>query len=263
MTARQTPPDGTTGAQLDPLLGVAGTDRVAVLDGDPGLALLVDDRSRRAATARSVARVLRRDRGPWDALGDGGQGNDGLGMLVLAGMVFRGVGIAGRRGGELLAAGDLLQPAQLDRENATLPFEASWRVLSPLRLAVLDRAWMVRMAPFPEVGAELVRRVMLRSRRLASLMAIAHHHRLDDRLWLFFWEMADRWGRVTPEGVRLELPLTHEVIADLVGAQRPSTSTALGRLGREGRVTRQQNRWLLCGDPPAVGDVLDATVQAD
>jgi CRP/FNR family transcriptional regulator, cyclic AMP receptor protein len=248
---------GGAGESARALFPAARPDRVAILQGDPGLALLVEERARPTAVRRSTTRVLTRDSGTWDAGADAGHGHDGLGLLVIDGMVFRGVGIAGRRGGELLAAGDLLQPAQLEGENATLPFEASWRVLSPLQLAILDRDWMVRMAPFPEVAAELVRRVMLRSRRLASLMAIAHHHRLDDRLWLFFWEMADRWGRVTPDGVRLTLPLTHELIADLVGAQRPSTSTALGRLGRAGRVVRHEDHWLLRGDPPAPSDVLD------
>jgi CRP-like cAMP-binding protein len=137
-----------------------------------------------------------------------------------------------------------------------LPFEATWRVLSPLRLAVLDLAWLTRMAPFPEVTAEITRRVMLRARRLASMMAIAQHHRLDDRLRLFFWEVADRYGRVGPEGVLLELPLTHELIGHLVGAHRPSISAALARLERDGYLRRRGGRWLLLGSPPSHGVLL-------
>ena len=48
-----------------------------------------------------------------------------------------------------LGPGDLLQPWRHDGEQVTLPFEAAWRVLSDLRLAVLDLAWLTRMAPFP------------------------------------------------------------------------------------------------------------------
>jgi CRP-like cAMP-binding protein len=231
-------------------------DRVAVLSADRDLAERLEGARRARAESLSVARVVRREVGVWDARHDAGHGRDGLGMLIVEGTLVRRVGMAGRYGAELLSAGDVLQPSQHDGEEATLPFEASWRVLAPLRLAVLDLAWMARMAPFPEVMAELGARIMVRSRRLASLLAIAQHHRLEDRLQLFFWELADRYGRVGPDGVRLDLLLTHELISHLVGAHRPSVSAALSRLEQGGHVRRQGRAWLLLGDPPTLADVV-------
>lgn len=203
-----------------------------------------------------MARVLRREAGVWEAEQDAGHGRDGLGLLVIEGTLVRRVGLAGRYGAELLSAGDVLQPARHDGEEATLPFEATWHVLSPLRMAVLDLAWMAQMAPFPEVFAELAARIMVRSRRLASLLAIAQHHRLEDRLRLFFWELADRYGRVGPDGVRLDLRLTHELISHVVGAHRPSVSAALGRLEDGGQLRRQGRNWVLLGDPPRIEERL-------
>jgi CRP-like cAMP-binding protein len=176
-------------------------------------------------------------------------------LFVVEGTLVRRVGMGGRFGAELLGVGDLLQPAEHDGEGATLPFEATWRVLSPLQLAVLDLAWMARMAAYPEVFAEITRRVMVRSRRLAALQAIAQHHRLDERLRLFFWELADRYGRVTPTGVRLEIDLTHELISHLIGARRPSISSALGRLEHDGYVRRDGRRWMLLGEPPTATEL--------
>ena len=204
----------------------------------------------------SVAATLWRDRGRWQAREDAGAARDGAGLLVLEGMLVRRVGLQGRFGAELLSTGDLLQPSEHDGQAATVPFEATWRVLTPLRLAVLDLAWMARMAPFPEVAAELTRRLMVRSRRLATMLAIAHHHRLEDRLRLFFWELADRYGRVTPAGVRLELGLTHELIGHLVGAYRPSVSVALARLEHDGHVRRSARGLLLLGSPPGLDETL-------
>ena len=197
-----------------------------------------------------MARVLRRDTGVWDAKQDAAHGRHGLGLLVVDGRLVRRVGMGERYAAELLGEGDLLQPAEHDGEAATLPFEATWRVLSPLRLAVLDLAWMARVAPFPEVFAEITRRVMQRSRRLASLQAIAQHHRLEDRLWLFFWELANRYGRVGPDGVRVEIPITHEMISHLVGARRASVSAAIGRLEKAGCLRRDGRSWLLLGASP-------------
>jgi CRP/FNR family cyclic AMP-dependent transcriptional regulator len=65
------------------------------------------------------------------------------------------------------------------------------------------------------------------------------------------WYLADRWGKVTPDGVHLPLRLTHQTLGRLVGAQRPSVTTALKQLAAEGRLTREgDGTWMLHGDPP-------------
>jgi CRP-like cAMP-binding protein len=112
------------------------------------------------------------------------------------------------------------------------------------------------MSPYPEVFSEITRRVMQRSRRLATLQAIGQHHRLEERLRLLFWELADRYGRVSPDGVRLELPLTHDLIGHLVGAHRPSVSAALSRLEQAGHVHRDGRTWTLRGHALALDDEL-------
>jgi hypothetical protein len=100
------------------------------------------------------------------------------------------------------------------------------------------------------VGAALAGRALKRSRRLVASMAIVQVPRLDDRLWMLFWELADRWGRVYPDGVHLDLPLTHELLSHLAAARRPSVSGALTRLAEAGRVKRVGRSWVLSGRPP-------------
>jgi CRP/FNR family transcriptional regulator, cyclic AMP receptor protein len=245
------------------ILGEGRSERAAVLASDPELGERLDPPRRAQAERLSVARVLRRDAGRWQAAEDAEHGRDGLGLMVLEGILVRRVGLRDHFGAELLSVGDLLQPSEHDGEYATLPFEATWRVLSPLCLAVLDLDWMTRMAPFPEVGAEITRRLMVRSRRLAVMLAIAQHRRLEDRLRLFFWELADRYGRVGPDGVRLDLDITHALIAHLVGARRPSTSAALARLERSGYLRHRGRTWLLLGDPPELGEIIDDDADAE
>ena len=65
------------------------------------------------------------------------------------------------------------------------------------------------------------------------------------------WELAGRWGHVAPDGVHLSLRLTHEGLAHLVGARRPSVTSALSELQEQGRLTPDgPGRWILRGDPP-------------
>jgi CRP/FNR family cyclic AMP-dependent transcriptional regulator len=222
-----------------------------VLESDVELAEAVPPAHRRPARDASRARVLRVERGVWDARHDAEEVRGGHGLLVLSGVLIRRVGITDHVGAELLGPGDLLRPLEHDGEEATLPFAAEWRALEVLRLAVLDRRWSVRMCGFPDVGIALTGRAMLRSRRLANTLVIASHPRLDQRLRLLMWELADRYGTVHADGVHLRLPLTHEVLAELAAARRPSVSSALGRLARRGDLERRGNVWVLCGEPPA------------
>jgi CRP-like cAMP-binding protein len=101
------------------------------------------------------------------------------------------------------------------------------------------------------VISALFARVLRRSRMLAVNIAIVHHPRVDVRLHMLFWELADRWGTVRREGVRLPLRLTHAVLSDLVAAQRQTVSKALGELADRGYVTWTGDAWLLQGNPPS------------
>lgn len=81
-------------------------------------------------------------------------------------------------------------------------------------------------------------------------MAIVHQARVNVRLHMLFWHMADRWGRVRSEGVLLPVALTHSVLADLVAARRPTVTSALSELSRQGLVMPEGAAWLLRGEPP-------------
>jgi CRP-like cAMP-binding protein len=69
---------------------------------------------------------------------------------------------------------------------------------------------------------------------------------LQDRLILLFGLLGERWGRVTPDGILLDLPLTHGLLATLCGARRPSITLALHVLQDDDVITRAgHGGWLL------------------
>jgi CRP/FNR family transcriptional regulator, cyclic AMP receptor protein len=129
--------------------------------------------------------------------------------------------------------------------------EVGWRVVRPLTLALLDRGFARRVARWPEIGARVGDRILLRARFLAFHLAVCHLVRIEDRVHIVLWHLADRWGRVTPDGILLAVPLTHSLLANVVGARRPSTTTAIGRLTQRGVLERRPGGWLLRGEPPA------------
>jgi CRP/FNR family transcriptional regulator, cyclic AMP receptor protein len=221
-----------------------------VLVDDPDLAGALDGRRLRTAQRDLIAATMIAYEGPWEPELDGEAVRGGIGLLLLEGLVVRRVGRTGRFGAELLGPGDLMRPWQHDGEDATLPFDTSFRVIEQTRLALLDLRFAARAAPYPEVTGALVGRAMQRSRILVVNMAIAHHPRVDRRLLMLMWHLADRWGRVTPEGIRIPLRLTHQLLADLVASRRPSVTTGLQQLTREGHLSRMGDAWMLHGEPP-------------
>lgn len=232
--------------------GVEMANVCHVLLRDPDLGGALDERRLARAEQECLAAEVVVEEGTWvPEHAEGEAARNGVGLLILDGLVVRRVGAEGRYGAELLGPGDLLRPWEHDGEDSTLPFETSFRVRDRLHLAVLDPKATARMGPYPEVIGALVGRAMERARHLAVNMAIAHYPRIDRRLLLLLWHLADRWGRVTPEGIRIPLRLTHSLLSDLVASRRPSVTTGLAALEHERRLTRDENIITLHGEPPS------------
>jgi CRP/FNR family transcriptional regulator, cyclic AMP receptor protein len=207
-----------------------------LLDADGELADEFDVRARIAARQLATARVLQVgagecDLGPWFEAA-----RDGLGLLILDGLMALETRVGDRTAAELVGPGDLLQPSG-PAADQLLARTCAWRVLSPARLALLDGEFADRVRPFPQITRALLRRACRRPVELDVLRAITSQPRLEVRLVLLLWHLATRWGRVEPAGVRLSLPLTHRLLGQLVAAERPSISHALKRLAQAGLVT--------------------------
>ena len=227
--------------------GITGTCHV--LREDPDLADAIAPDRRKDAIDSCTAKEVRFPTG--QGVSDSSPLQNGLGILVLSGLLIRRVGIDGRFGAELLGDGDLLRPWQWEADSPMLPIEMAWSILEPTRLALLDEEFVSRnISRFPELSSALVGRAMQRSRNLAVNMAIVHQARVDVRLHMMLWHLAGRWGRVRSEGTVLRMRLTHAVLADLVAARRPTVTTALSDLVRAGMVRSSGEEWLLFGEPP-------------
>jgi CRP-like cAMP-binding protein len=230
--------------------------RSAILLEDPELEEHLSPERRLAARRDCIARVINVRPGEWQVEHERLRMRFGIGLLVLDGLLTRRVGVEGRFGAELLGAGDLLRPWQREDADTLLPRAGSWAVLRACRMAVLDGGFTLRLARYPEVTSALFARAVSRSRHLAVNMAIVHQPRIDVRLHMLFWQLADRWGTVHPEGVRVPLRLTHGVLSELVAARRPTVSKALGELAAREMVTWEGESWLLAAPPPAeLGEV--------
>jgi CRP-like cAMP-binding protein len=227
----------------------------ALLDLDPDLGRFLSRSSRAAAQQDLKVRVVRLRRGPWavETLSSVHAAN--LGLLLLDGLVGREVLAEDVASMELLGPGDLLRPWNEPAEAHLLRAAVRWSALADARLAILDRHVAAQLGRHPEIYAVLMERCTQRCQRLALTQAISQLNRVDRRVLTLLWHLADRWGRSTDEGVVVPLALSHRMLAQLVGARRPTVSTALGELVRAGEVVRGQGgTWMLTGTPVGAPD---------
>jgi CRP/FNR family transcriptional regulator, cyclic AMP receptor protein len=225
--------------------------RVALLEEVPSLGRRLPPSELDAASKTLSVAVMELTAGRWKAPAEPRRGQ--LGLVVLDGIVLREICISRDWSAELLGEGDMLRPWVEESSSFVL---SRWEILEPARLAVLDAAAASQVAKFPGLVDELFERTIRRSRSLAVHALIEGVHRIDQRLLLLFWHLAEQRGERSADGVVIPVRLTHGHLARLIGARRPTVTTALGQLRRAGQLVRKPDGgWLLSGEPPEPGEI--------
>lgn len=225
-----------------------GTTRLLEVDPDLGQDLTPEQ----FAVARRdlLVEELRVPSGRWNSEKAYQATGADIGLLLLEGVLIRDLEVGSKSSLEVLGPGDLLRQWPRDRHPAEIDVTRRFTAVDPLRFAVLDARFVTVAARWPKVLGQLTDRAMGRASS-ASLRLIVHQYvRVEDRILLSLWGLAERFGRVTPEGVLVPLPLNNTMMARLVGAQRPSVSTAVGQLERRGLISRPRQGWMLHGEFP-------------
>ncbi|HEX6490321.1 MAG TPA: Crp/Fnr family transcriptional regulator [Gaiellaceae bacterium] len=136
--------------------------------------------------------------------------------------------------------GMLLLPPRLDEQLAAVADSA---VLS------VTRAVELRLLQLPR-AAEAIVDLLLEALReqqesLAQFANVEHVERVRGKLL----QLARRHGVVVADGIRVELPLTHALLAQAVGSARETVTSALRTLERDGFLVREGRRYRLMISP--------------
>ena len=221
---------------------------IYLLRADPDLAEAMSPEACEAATEAIRVRTFRVSKGRWKPpeLDRGATG-----LILLDGLMVRTLRLGRVSSSEVVGPTDIIRPWEDDLLPSLAPGVTDWRVLEQARVGLLDARTTQLIGCWPELCAAIGGRLLRRSRSLAYLMAAQHFVRVEDRLLATLWHLASMWGRVTPQGTVVPFRLTHEMLAGIIGAQRPTTTTAIHSLSRQGRLARDDRRYyVLLGDPP-------------
>jgi CRP/FNR family transcriptional regulator, cyclic AMP receptor protein len=227
------------------------TPVVQLLQADPDLAENLEGDAREQAMELVRARVFRVPEGPWHPP-DIDHGATGL--LLLDGLMVRTLRLGTASSSEIVGPSDIIRPWESDLIPSVLHTATDWRVLEEARVALLDSRVTAMIGRWPELSAAVGARLLRRARSLAVLMAAQHFVRVEDRLLATLWHLASIWGKVTPRGTLVPFRLTHEMLAGIIGAHRPTTTIAVRSLTEQGRLFRDEaRRYVLLGEPPDWG----------
>jgi CRP/FNR family transcriptional regulator len=91
------------------------------------------------------------------------------------------------------------------------------------------------------IAAALAQALRERQETIRNCAYVRHRDRVREKLL----QLGRAYGHVVPGGVRIDFPLTHQLLADMIGSARETVSLALAELAREGFVDRRRRSYVL------------------
>lgn len=119
--------------------------------------------------------------------------------------------------------------------------------VTPLPLARLEDLLAIpgtATALFQRLGNAL----RLRQDAASHFGSVRHVDRVRQKLL----QLARQFGRVSPDGIRIEFPLTHDLLAEMVASARETVTRALDQLQRSGFLARDGHSYRLLISPEAL-----------
>ena len=120
--------------------------------------------------------------------------------------------------------------------------------LVPSRVRVVSSAALDRLLSESE-GAHVIWDALTSAlRRREELIASLSNKRHLERVRETFLRLARDYGTVDAEGVRIDIPLTHELLAEMVCSARETVTRAVDELEREGFIVRESGGYRVAVD---------------
>jgi Crp-like helix-turn-helix domain len=120
------------------------------------------------------------------------------------------------------------------------------------RLTLLPARIVTRLLGLPALADALLREVAETLRRKQDSIANFGNVRHNERVRRKLLQLARDYGRVTGNGVKLDLPLTHALLGEMVGSERETVTRGIDQLESEGFLSREGHYYRLHIPPQAL-----------
>jgi CRP-like cAMP-binding protein len=124
--------------------------------------------------------------------------------------------------------------------------------LADTRLTLIPANATRRLLEIPAAATVIVEAVGGGLRDCRESLAQFGSRNHVDRLLQKLVQLARTYGKVGTDGLLLDLPLTHELLAEMVGSTRETVTRSLARLAQEGLIRHERGRYLVAVPPDAI-----------
>lgn len=141
------------------------------------------------------------------------------------------------------APGDVLVAPSL--EEAVFALETS-------RVVVIDadaRRGLLRIPGLAERIVDLLAVSLGQKREALATIALTRH---AERVRRKLLQLGRRYGHVVPDGIRIDFPVSHALLAAMIGSSRETVTRAVDELQRAGFVARRGSTYRLLVAPESV-----------
>jgi CRP/FNR family transcriptional regulator, cyclic AMP receptor protein len=125
--------------------------------------------------------------------------------------------------------------------------------LTDARATVVSPSSKLRLLEIPAAAVSIVDGIRAALQDCRESLAHFASRRHADRVRLKLIQLASSHGKVGTNGLLLDVPLTHELLADMVGSRRETVTRALAQLEHEGIIQHERGRYRLDISPEELG----------
>ena len=134
-----------------------------------------------------------------------------------------------------------------------MPVSPKFTLLNPYEVYALTPVDLLRITwsevqRSDDLMRELNRTLIQRLRHTEVLLAVRSKRQTSERLIGFLSFLAQEYGKPTPQGIRLEVQLTHQQIADSISTTRVTITRLLGVLKKANLIKMSPDRYLYVMD---------------
>jgi CRP-like cAMP-binding protein len=123
--------------------------------------------------------------------------------------------------------------------------------LADSRLTLIPASVQRRLLQSPATATVLLEGIEAGLRECRESLAQLGCRRHGDRVRKKLIQLARTHGKVGTEGLLLDIPLTHELLADMVGSTRETVTRALTRLAEQGLIQHEPGLYRVAARPTA------------
>ncbi len=200
----------------------------------------------RGVAERAVVAPLVRARDEDLAAALAGEPGDAFDFVLVEGTVLKETTLASSSALELFGPGDVLALPLSATRQLDFPSASRYLALGDVSIATLGAGFKRAAVRWPQIADFLHGQIAEQAHRASRHLAMLHLRRAEDRILALFAELGERFGRVTPDGIVIDVPLNHELIGRLTASRRPTATLALQQLYHQGLLTRlAANSWKL------------------